>query len=77
MSESEQEPKVSARTQERLVAVLHTVDFRGDHAAEIEVPFVVEPGETVEALWARAMLDANVEYGKHPHVRLMAVAEGQ
>lgn len=43
----------------RIVAVLHTTDFRGDHAADVEAAYEVAPGETVEALCARVLKGAS------------------
>lgn len=36
-----------------IIATLHTVDFRGDHAEEVEIPFAVGEDESVKALCAR------------------------
>jgi len=35
--------------------LLHTVDYRGDHAADVVIAYEVLPGETVEALASRLM----------------------
>lgn len=42
---------------EHLISVTHhTTDYRGDHAADVEYVYDVEPGETVEMLVARLKL---------------------
>lgn len=43
----------------RIVAVLYTTDFRGDHAADVQIAHAVLPGETVEALCDRVLKDAS------------------
>lgn len=39
----------------RVVALVHTTDYRGDHTAEVCRVYDVAPGETVEALVARTL----------------------
>ena len=41
-------------TDAKLTAVLHTSEYRGDHAADVEHHFDVKPGETVQQLVERA-----------------------
>lgn len=43
----------------KIVATLHTTDFRGDHAADVEIPYEIVPGETVEALCSRVLKGAS------------------
>lgn len=43
----------------RIIAVLHTTDFRGDHSADVQIHHEVAPGETVEALCDRILKGAS------------------
>lgn len=43
----------------KLSVVLHSKDQRGDHDADIFVPYELKPGETVEDMAARI-------FGKYP-----------
>ena len=42
--------------------VLHTAEYRGDHAASVSRILTVQPGETVEHLARRAFPDTDWKY---------------
>jgi len=45
----------------RLSVLLRTIDFRGDHSADVLIAHDVRPGETVEELATRLL-------GKEPYI---------
>jgi len=54
----------------RIIAILVTSDYRGDHSADVELAYEVMPNETVEQLVERLKL-------KEPdYIKILPVKEG-
>lgn len=48
----------------KIQIMLHTTDYRGDHAADVCRVVEYKPGETIEALCERSALGANLGNGR-------------
>lgn len=53
--------------------LLHTSDYRGDHSTDIAMAFNVRPGETVEQLAERLLIDKvhGAKFNERIEIRLI------
>ena len=54
----------------QISCLLRTMDYRGDHSADVAIAVVVEPGETVETLVKRLLLRPGEPHGEFVELRI-------
>lgn len=59
----------------KLAIVLRTIDYRGDHASDVELPIEYKPGETIDDLVERSTIGTSQwARGEVLEIRLMAIS---